>query len=253
MLIILAAVLAAAAVLVLGAAPPGIRRVGDGAAWADVRGAGRPQGGPITGRSGGGGSWPAWVPRAACALAGLALGVLLGGIPGVVVGLTAALGGPPLLARLETRAHRQQRLALVAGAPLAADLLAASLAAGVPVERSLPVIARAMGAPVGEQLERVAAHIRLGEPAEVAWSRVAELPGLGPIATTVARSARSGAPLAGLLVATADDLREQAAAAALAEVRAVSVRAVLPLGLCLLPAFALLGVLPVVAGLMPEF
>ena len=44
----------------------------------------------------------------------------------------------------------------------------------------------------------------------------------------------------------------EASAAALAEVRATAVRAVLPLGLCLLPAFALLGIAPIVGGLLPS-
>ncbi len=66
------------------------------------------------------------------------------------------------------------------------------------------------------------------------------------------RSSRTGAPLAGVLAGTADDLRAEASAAALAEVRSTAVRAVLPLGLCLLPAFVLLGIAPIVGGLLPE-
>jgi pilus assembly protein TadC len=160
--------------------------------------------------------------------------------------------GPQALGRLESGAQRRQRLALVAAAPLVADLLAASLAAGVTLDRSVPVIARAMGDPARAVLEQVVAHARLGEPADLAWARVASAPGLGVIAQTVARSSRSGAPLAAMLATTAEDIRAEAAAASLAEVRATSVRAVLPLGLCLLPAFVLLGILPVVAGLVPS-
>ena len=76
-------------------------------------------------------------------------------------------------------------------------------------------------------------------------------PGLGGIARAVARSSRTGAPLATLLSSAAIDLRAEASAAALVQVRAASVRCVLPLGLCLLPAFGLLGIVPVVAGLLP--
>lgn len=243
MFILLAAVLTTAAVLVLGLAPAGIRGVGParGRARAAPRHSTHP-----------GSPWSAQALWVASGMAGLGLWALLGGVTGVIAGCVAVLLGPPLLGRLETESRRRERLALLAGTPLVADLLAASLAAGVPVDRAVPVIARALGSPVGDALELVAAHVRLGEPPDQAWSRVADTPGLAGIATTVARSARSGAPLAGMLVDTADDLRAQAAATALAEVRATSVRAVLPLGLCLLPSFVLLGILPVVAGLVPE-
>ena len=47
------------------------------------------------------------------------------------------------------------------------------------------------------------------------------------------------------------DLRRGARARVEARARAVGVRAALPLGLCLLPAFVLLGVVPLVAGSLP--
>jgi len=246
-LIVIGAMLVSGAIVVLGMAAGPTRRVGVGRA---VAGGGAAHAGPDA-PADAGRTWPEWMPRAACGLAGAALWALIGGVPGLLAGAFVALAGPAVLGRFETGARRRRRLALIAGAPLVADLLAASLAAGATVERSVPVIARALGGPVCEVLEQVAARIRLGEPAEQAWARVADTPGLGAIALTVARASRSGAPLAGLLANTADDLRADAAAAALAEVRATSVRAVLPLGLCLLPAFGLLGILPVVAGLIP--
>ncbi|HEX6887888.1 MAG TPA: type II secretion system F family protein, partial [Candidatus Nanopelagicales bacterium] len=131
-------------------------------------------------------------------------------------------------------------------------LLAASLAAGVPAERALPVVARAVGGPTEVALLVVDRRIRLGEPAAAAWLRLRDAPGLGGVARCIARSSRTGAPLAALLAITAQELREEAAAASLAEVRAVAVRSVLPLGLCLLPAFVLLGIVPVVAGMLPS-
>lgn len=190
--------------------------------------------------------------RAASLLVGIALAVLIGGVTGVAIGVGAALGLPRALARLELASSRRERLALVRSAPLVADLLAASLSAGAPVDRCLPVVARAVGHPAEGLLLAVHRRISLGEPADRAWRALAVTPGLGGIATTVARSSRTGAPLAALLASTAQDLRDSATAAALAEVRATSVRAVLPLGLCLLPAFALLGIVPVVGGLLPS-
>jgi Flp pilus assembly protein TadB len=191
-----------------------------------------------------------WSARAAGLLAGVAAWLLVGGWIGAVLGVLAALGTPAAIARLEPAAVRRRRLALQRAAPLVADLLAAALAAGVPLERAVPVVARAVGGPAEALLRRVHDLVALGEPAPRAWAQLAHEPGLGPIARCVARSARTGAPLAALLTTTAGELRAAAAAAAMAEVRAVSVRAVLPLGLCLLPAFTLLGIVPVVVGLL---
>jgi pilus assembly protein TadC len=48
----------------------------------------------------------------------------------------------------------------------------------------------------------------------------------------------------------ADDLEREALAAVEDRARAVGVKAAVPLGLCLLPAFLLLGIVPLVASLV---
>ena len=186
------------------------------------------------------------------AVAGTGLWLLVGGVIGGAAGVALALVLPVVIARLEPAGARRERLELVRCAPLVADLLSASLAAGVPLELSLPVVAHAVGGHAGRLLLGVQRRTELGEPVAGAWAALEEAAGLGGIARAVARSSRTGAPLAGLLSQTATDLRAQAAAAGLAQVRATAVRAVLPLGLCLLPAFALLGIAPIVGGLLPS-
>jgi Flp pilus assembly protein TadB len=153
---------------------------------------------------------------------------------------------------LEPARVRRERLDLLRTAPLVAELLAAALMAGVPLDHAVPVVARAVGGAAGERLVGVHRRAELGEPVARAWEGLTRTPGLGAVARAVARSSRTGAPLAVVLTQAAEDLRSQAAAAALAEVRATAVRAVLPLGLCLLPAFALLGIAPIVGGLLPS-
>lgn len=221
-------------------------------------GDGMPMSGDVLAGSGpvsGAGSSDAVTPtivRAVGALAGTAVWLLLGGLVGGVLGITTAAVLPALIARLEPARVRRERLELVRSAPLVADLLSASLMAGVPLEHAIPVVARAIGGAAGGALMGVHRRTELGEPADRAWSGLAKVPGLGGVARAVARSSRTGAPLAGLLAQSAEDLRCDAAAAALAEVRATAVRAVIPLGLCLLPAFALLGIAPIVGGLLPS-
>ncbi|MFZ7087078.1 hypothetical protein [Curtobacterium sp. RRHDQ10] len=58
-----------------------------------------------------------------------------------------------------------------------------------------------------------------------------------------------GIPAASLLRSAADDLRRDEAAEHVAEAERLGVRLVLPLGVCLLPAFVLVGIVPVVAGI----
>lgn len=63
-------------------------------------------------------------------------------------------------------------------------------------------------------------------------------------------SRRAGVPAAALLRAAAEDVRDDAAAAALAAAERLGVRLVLPLGVCVLPAFVLVAVVPVVVGVL---
>jgi len=68
----------------------------------------------------------------------------------------------------------------------------------------------------------------------------------------MARSARSGAPLADVLSDVADDLRLARTRDVQVAARAAGVRAVGPLAACFLPAYLLLGVVPVVASLASD-
>ena len=62
------------------------------------------------------------------------------------------------------------------------------------------------------------------------------------------RSATSGAPISEALSRLAEDERERQRGQVEARVRQIEVKAAAPLGLCLLPAFVLLGIVPLVAG-----
>ena len=63
------------------------------------------------------------------------------------------------------------------------------------------------------------------------------------------RSAQSGAPLSTVLARIAQDMRRDRHAAVEVAARSAGVRAVAPLAACFLPAFLLVGVVPVVASL----
>ncbi|HMY08488.1 MAG TPA: type II secretion system F family protein, partial [Marmoricola sp.] len=63
------------------------------------------------------------------------------------------------------------------------------------------------------------------------------------------RSHESGVPVRMVLQRLSKDLRDQQVADLEARAKSVEVRAAAPLGLCLLPAFVVLGIVPMVAGL----
>ncbi|WP_026240477.1 hypothetical protein [Parafrankia discariae] len=71
-------------------------------------------------------------------------------------------------------------------------------------------------------------------------------------AAAIGRTESSGAKLAATLTRIGDRARQEAHAAAIAAARRAGVLAVAPLGLCFLPAFLLLGVVPVVIGSAPD-
>lgn len=188
--------------------------------------------------------------RLAAGIAGVACAAVIGGAPGLALGVLVAVGLAAFLSRLEPGNQRRERAAIAADAPIVADLLGAALAAGVPIEAALPVVAEAIGGPLGARLRRVSGLLLLGQPADSAWERLGSEPSLLPLVSAVTRSARTGAPLALLLTHAALDLRAQAHASARAQIRAAGVRSVLPLGLCLLPAFVLLSVVPMIGSLV---
>jgi tight adherence protein B len=91
---------------------------------------------------------------------------------------------------------------------------------------------------------------RVLELVEAALAR-SRLPALDPAALGVLDFASSaGIPASGLLRAEADELRRVAHAEARRHAELLGTRLLLPLGLCVLPAFVLLGVVPVVIAIV---
>ncbi|MFC5831691.1 type II secretion system F family protein, partial [Nonomuraea insulae] len=102
---------------------------------------------------------------------------------------------------------------------------------------------------LGERLTWVSNQLRLGADPEPTWTALARDPAMGRLSRAMSRAVQSGAPVADVLTRLADDAREAARAESVASARSVGVKAVAPLGLCFLPAFVLLGIIPVIAGL----
>ncbi|MEW2299168.1 type II secretion system F family protein [Streptomyces sp. NPDC006655] len=195
-----------------------------------------------------GGALRRWLPVAGVVCGGW---VLIGGITGALLGLGVAVG---LWRRRRREADgergvRAESAEAVRQLPLAADLLAACIAAGAGPVVAAQAVGEALGGPVGDGLARGAAEVRLGgEPAD-AWRRLAALPGAATLARLLERADESGLPAAVPVARLASDARAEWARAATTRARRAAVLISAPVGLCFLPAFVCVGVLPVVIGL----
>ena len=180
--------------------------------------------------------------------AGLGAALFVGGPVGLVAGAVAGVAVAVWLRRLEPASVRRRREAIDEALPLAVDLLASCLAAGQAPAVALQQVTDVVDHPLRDELQEVATRLRLAADPIRVWRDVAAHPQLGSWGRTVLRAVDSGASVADAMAAHADDLRQASRSRVEARARAVGVRAALPLGVCLLPAFVLLGVVPLVAG-----
>lgn len=184
----------------------------------------------------------------AAVLGGLGVALVVDGVVGVLLAPVVGVVAYRVIGRLEPAAVRRRRMRIAADLPLAVDLLTVCLGAGRPVGASASVVAAAVGGPLGAELARVGARVELGGDPLATWSGLARDPALGPLARAVVRALDTGAPLAESLGHLVDDLRRERRAAGDELARQVAVRSAGPLGLCFLPAFVLVGIVPTVIG-----
>jgi pilus assembly protein TadC len=189
---------------------------------------------------------PDWlVPVAGFGAAG-AVVAAIGGAGGVVLGVAVgALVAGAVVRHLRREPPPPSRLQLAG----AWELLAACLRAGLPTVIGVRAVSARLPATASAQLERVADLLLLGAHPATAWAAAEGLPGAAGLVRAARRSATSGAGLADVAAAAATEARAAAADAAEAGAQRAAVAVAGPLGLCFLPAFLALGVVPVVIGL----
>jgi Flp pilus assembly protein TadB len=173
---------------------------------------------------------------------------LVGGAVGLLLAAVAGAVAWHLTGRLEPPAVRRRRERLVAAVPHVVDLLAACLAAGLSPTAALRRVAVAVDTPAREELQAVATRLDLGVDPVTVWRDLARHRELGGLGRCLARAVESGASVSEAMDRLAEDLRRSARAEVESRARAVGVQAAVPLGVCLLPAFVLVGVVPLVAG-----
>ncbi|SDQ96713.1 type II secretion system F family protein [Actinopolyspora saharensis] len=130
------------------------------------------------------------------------------------------------------------------------NLLAVGLRAGLPATALLREVAEDFEGTAAEGLREVACALELGTDSVSAWEPALRRSETAELARAARRSARSGSGLARVAEELAARAREEAREDAAARAGRVEVWVSAPLGLCFLPAFFCLGVLPVVLGMM---
>jgi Flp pilus assembly protein TadB len=146
--------------------------------------------------------------------------------------------------------RRRARAPSPAELPLTLDLLAASLRGGALLPAAVEAAASAASTPLRAHLLSVARSLRAGSEAVEAWSAVDDDRDLVSAARICCRTSVSGAATATELERLARRLRMRRRSELDAAAARASVWVVLPLCLCFLPAFVLVGVVPLAIGLL---
>ena len=187
---------------------------------------------PWTAAIGSGGLVACWVCRTVGPFAGSLAGAV---VAGFVWRAVRASGSP----------ERADPLALAAGW----DLLSAGMRAGLPVSVTLRAVSEEFTGSSGRVLREVADHLALGADPVSAWEPALAHPDTAELARAARRTARTGSGLAALSAELAARSRAAVDEQSQARAQRAGVWISAPLGLCFLPAFLCLGVLPVIIGM----
>lgn len=166
---------------------------------------------------------------------GILFALVLG--PAVFMGTRKLAGRPAGVIRAESESL-----------PGLLDLLGTAVRSGAALPTALTCVAAAASGAPRVALGRTAALLQLGATPSEAWKPLRNDPQLGPLAAVAVRSADSGIRFADGLTRQAQACRADLQTADATRAARVGVAALLPVGLCFLPAFVCLGVVPIVAG-----
>lgn len=192
-------------------------------------------------------------------LAGLALGMLLGGDPLrlllstpignllATAGAAATVIGWWWMRRLIRQADPPASLQVDPSVLL--ELIGGALESGLPLARAVTAVADALETgPDASALSRLGAALEAGIPAALATGDLP--PALAALGESAVLADNSGADLAQVLRSAARDARRSRARQAEERAAHLGVRLVLPTGVALLPAFVVLGIVPTVMSLL---
>jgi Type II secretion system (T2SS), protein F len=155
-------------------------------------------------------------------------------------------------ARVKDGGHQAAPDAGLRDPALMLELIGAMLDAGSGLGRSLELVAVHAAPGLGRPLGPVVSALAIGADWETAWRSSHAVPAqLLALRDALGFAALTGVPSAAILYAQAARLRREHFRAAERRAAALGVKLVIPLGLCSLPAFVCLGIVPVLLAMLP--
>lgn len=161
-----------------------------------------------------------------------------------------AQDGPSRWRNVPWRRGRRADTRVAGELPQTLELMAVCLESGATLTGAAATLRELSPPATAKVLGGVVAALHVGRDPTEAWLTLAEHPVWGAPARDLARSLRSGTGMAESLRVHAEEARRRRREAAMRAARAVGVKSVQPLMACFLPAFVLLGVVPLVASLV---
>jgi tight adherence protein C len=148
------------------------------------------------------------------------------------------------------RQERRRQAEVAHSLPEIVDLLSLAVGAGLTVGKAVEAVGHRAGGPVADELARVVTEARLGaslaDTLEALPSRLGEE--VRPLSAVLVACERYGAPATSGLDRLGTELRAERRRRAEEAARRVPVKLLFPLVCCILPAFALLTVAPLIAS-----
>jgi type II secretory pathway component PulF len=128
------------------------------------------------------------------------------------------------------------------------------LGAGMTILDALTFISLKLPVAAQADIESVLVQFKLGKPLTLALDSLSSgSPRWLPLTDSLIASLITGSPIHDQLAELEQATQTSLDMAKLNRIKSVAVKSVLPLGLCFLPAFILLAVVPLVAGLITNF
>jgi len=158
-----------------------------------------------------------------------------------------ARASTPVGRRLAAKPREARESGPAISTPVIMELLAAALSVGVSVPRALAATGNAIGGSTGLNLTRAGRRLEFGATWRDAWAGAP--PNFGILADALRPAWEEGAAATEALRAASEAARRARQDAARITAGRLGVKLVLPLGLCLLPAFVLIGLIPMMLSL----
>jgi hypothetical protein len=132
------------------------------------------------------------------------------------------------------------------------ELMGAMLDAGAGLGRTLELVSAHVAPVLARPLGPVVSALAIGADWDTAWRNAADAPEeVLALRDALGFAALTGVPSSAILYAQAARLRREHFRAAERRAAALGVKLVVPLGLCSLPAFVCLGIVPVLLAMLP--